>query len=157
MLRNNEDVSYAFFHSDCNQMALIFFLDHLLKSLYVNRVELSFDNHDLPWRPDVHSLSHSDTYLFIFTGIYSVDSQRVVLRIVLETFNLECTSDNLFFDFYETCCLFLYLTMASASDEVASVQQIIYVPYIVRILVEIHSYQKNLFLPVNDLLDYLHF
>jgi len=77
-------------------MTLILLLDHLVQSLYMDRIEFTLHNRDLSRRSNVHCLRKTKSDPFVFARVCPIYSQRVILSVVLETFDPKSASYCLF-------------------------------------------------------------
>ena len=88
----------------------------------------------------------------ILSRIDAIDSQRVVICVILEGLNLQCSRESFILNLGEALTLFFHFAMAGTSDIVSDRQQVVYIPNIVRVCVKVHTHGKYFLLEVDYLL-----
>jgi len=94
-------------------------MDHLVQTTHMHRVKHWLDNHDLPGWDDIHTLLLVHADVAIFPSIDPIDSEGVILSVILITLDLEGARERLVFDFGQTRALFFHFAMARPRDEIA--------------------------------------
>ena len=112
-------MSDALLHSDRNQIALVFLLDHLLEPADMHGVENAFYDWDLARWLHIHRLLHAHADPFILCRVYAINTKRVRLSVIEEGLDLKCAIYCFLLYLGEARGLLLYFTVAGACDQVA--------------------------------------
>ena len=75
----HENVSDSLFHRNCDDVALVLFLDDLIEFLYVHTVKFSFYHGYRHWWSNMHGLLLTKTEVAIFLRVFTTDTDSVVL------------------------------------------------------------------------------
>lgn len=120
-------------------------------------VKLSLDEGDLLWSFDFKRLEGSKTHKLVFLGVCSQYPDGLSISIVLELLDLKQNLKPFLFILDKTCeRVFGHLSCARGVDKVASTEQVIDVPNIIRLLLQLDADLESVRLEVNYLFDNLH-
>ena len=103
-------------------------------------------------RSNVHGLLLTHSKVSVLPRINAVDAERVVLGVELKRLDLEHGLESFVLNLGEPSPLLLHFAVTGARDEVAESEQVVNVPHIVRVLVEVHADGEDALLPVDHFL-----
>jgi len=137
-------------------MTLIFLSHHLVKSAHMHGIEYSFLYKNLSRWLYIHALLDTHAEPLVLCRVYAANSQSVRLRVVKKSFYSKSTRDSPLFNLSDSLQHLLNFAVACSRYQIANWEQVIHIPNVVRVAVQIHSNGKDFLLVVNDLLYYFH-
>ena len=160
VVADDEDVSDALLHGHGDDTAHFLLLLDLIETPNVHGVENGLDDLNLSRWEDIHCLLLVQGDVPILFSVDSIDPERVVLSVILEGLDFQGCSKGLVLDFGQALgrgSFKLDLTMARSCDQVVDRQQVVDVPDIVRLGIEVHPDCEDFLLVVDYFLDNFHF
>ena len=88
-ITNHPNMSNSFFHRNRHDFSLILFILYILKLFNMNVIKLSFDDGNFHWSEYVHRLCLTQSDVFVFTFVNSIDTDLVGVCIILKLIDLK--------------------------------------------------------------------
>ena len=144
-------MSDSLFHSYSNEVALILLSDHLVKLTHMHRVEDRLADRYLSWRLNVHALLNAETKPFVLCRVYAINAECIGLSVVVKRFYFETAANGLFINLSYSAGLLLNLSVAGTGNPVTHVEQVVHIPNVISVFVQIDGDLENAFFEVDSL------
>ena len=88
-IANHPNMSNSFFHRNRHDLPLILFILYILKLFDMDVIKLSLDYSNFHWSEYVHRLCLTQSNVFVFTLVDSIDTDLVGVCIILKLIDLK--------------------------------------------------------------------
>ena len=79
----------------------------------------------------MHGLLLAEAKMHTFCRVFTADTDAIILRIILEAFDLQGARESFVFCFYKLICFLLNSSLTNSSNIIINIHQVVEIPNIV--------------------------